>query len=206
MRLYDAYRSELWGPVQANKSAQPADAHRPPDAMSRPRSVSTGPAAAASRRRRSALTYDDLPKEIKLVIHCVKRAEFSSTMPPRRALRRAREDSNGTKISRSRCGRDREIEAPSELLCLERVATLRVLELGPNPIQDASELGDYRSFVVSLFPRLRWCDGHAVTVEDRSEADAFAGSKAGEVARHGCLPEVLQQGASRDHPRILGSE
>ena len=77
-----------------------------------------------------------------------------------------------------------EIEAPSELLCLEKVATLRVLELGPNPIQDASELGDYRSFVVSLFPRLRWCDGHAVTVEDRSEADAFASSKAGEVARH----------------------
>ena len=77
-----------------------------------------------------------------------------------------------------------EIEAPSELLCLEKVATLRVLELGPNPIQDASELGDYRSFVVSLFPRLRWCDGHPITEEDRSEADAFASSKAGEVARH----------------------
>ena len=57
-------------------------------------------------------------------------------------------------------------------------------ELGPNPIQDASELGDYRSFVVSLFPRLRWCDGHPITEEDRSEADAFASSKAGEVARH----------------------
>ncbi len=77
-----------------------------------------------------------------------------------------------------------EIEAPSELLCLEHVSTLRVLELGPNPITDASELGDYRSFVVSLFPRLRWCDGNPVTVEDRAHADAFASSKAGEVARH----------------------
>ena len=38
-------------------------------------------------------------------------------------------------------------------------------------IQDASELGDYRSFVVSLFPRLRWCDGNPVTVEDRAHAD-----------------------------------
>ena len=77
-----------------------------------------------------------------------------------------------------------EIEAPSELLCLEHVSTLRVLELGPNPITDASELGDYRSFVVSLFPRLRWCDGNPVTVEDRGMADAFSSSKAGEVARH----------------------
>ena len=36
--------------------------------MSRPRSESGGPAAAASNRRRRALTYDDLPKEIKGVI------------------------------------------------------------------------------------------------------------------------------------------
>ena len=36
--------------------------------MSRPRSDSGGPAAAASNRRRRALTYDDLPKEIKGVI------------------------------------------------------------------------------------------------------------------------------------------
>ena len=36
------------------------------------------------------LTYEDLPKELKLVIHCVKRAEFSPTMPPRRASRRHR--------------------------------------------------------------------------------------------------------------------
>ena len=36
--------------------------------MSRPRSESAGPAAAASSRRRRALTYDDLPKEIKGVI------------------------------------------------------------------------------------------------------------------------------------------
>ena len=37
-------------------------------ATSRPRSESGGPAAAASNRRRRALTYDDLPKEIKGVI------------------------------------------------------------------------------------------------------------------------------------------
>ena len=36
--------------------------------MSRPRSEPAGPAAAASSRRRRALTYDDLPKEIKGVI------------------------------------------------------------------------------------------------------------------------------------------
>ena len=36
--------------------------------MSRPRSESAGPAAAARSRRRRALTYDDLPKEIKGVI------------------------------------------------------------------------------------------------------------------------------------------
>ena len=36
--------------------------------MSRPRSVSGGPAATASNRRRRALTYGDLPKEIKGVI------------------------------------------------------------------------------------------------------------------------------------------
>ena len=36
--------------------------------MSRPRSESGGPAAAASNRRRRALTYDDLPKEIRGVI------------------------------------------------------------------------------------------------------------------------------------------
>ena len=36
--------------------------------MSRSRSESGGPAAAASNRRRRALTYDDLPKEIKGVI------------------------------------------------------------------------------------------------------------------------------------------
>ena len=36
--------------------------------MSRPRSESGGPAAAAPNRRRRALTYDDLPKEIKGVI------------------------------------------------------------------------------------------------------------------------------------------
>ena len=36
--------------------------------MSRPHSESGGPAAAASNRRRRALTYDDLPKEIKGVI------------------------------------------------------------------------------------------------------------------------------------------
>ena len=36
--------------------------------MSRPRSESAGPAAAASSRRRRALTYDDLPPEIKGVI------------------------------------------------------------------------------------------------------------------------------------------
>ena len=36
--------------------------------MSRPRSESAGPAAAASSRRRRALTYDDLPKDIKAVI------------------------------------------------------------------------------------------------------------------------------------------
>ena len=36
--------------------------------MSRPRSESGGPAAAASNRRRRALTYGDLPKEIKGVI------------------------------------------------------------------------------------------------------------------------------------------
>ena len=36
--------------------------------MSRPRSESGGPAAAASNRRRRALTYDDLPNEIKGVI------------------------------------------------------------------------------------------------------------------------------------------
>ena len=36
--------------------------------MSRPRSESGGPAAAASSRRRRALTYDDLPKDIKGVI------------------------------------------------------------------------------------------------------------------------------------------
>ena len=36
--------------------------------MSRPRSESAGPAAAASSRRRRALTYDDLPKDIKGVI------------------------------------------------------------------------------------------------------------------------------------------
>ena len=33
--------------------------------MSRPRSESGGPAAAASNRRRRALTYDDLPPEMK---------------------------------------------------------------------------------------------------------------------------------------------
>ena len=33
--------------------------------MSRPRSFSGGPAAAASNRRRRALTYDDLPPEMK---------------------------------------------------------------------------------------------------------------------------------------------
>ena len=36
--------------------------------MSRPLSESGGPAAAASNRRRRALTYDDLPKEIKEAI------------------------------------------------------------------------------------------------------------------------------------------
>ena len=36
--------------------------------MSRPRSESGGPAAAASNRRRRALTYDDLPPEMKEVI------------------------------------------------------------------------------------------------------------------------------------------
>ena len=36
--------------------------------MSRPRSEPGGPAAAASNRRRRALTYDDLPNEIKGVI------------------------------------------------------------------------------------------------------------------------------------------
>ena len=34
-----------------------------------------------------------------------------------------------------------EIEAPSELLCLEHVATLRVLELGPNPITRRVRVG-----------------------------------------------------------------
>lgn len=76
------------------------------------------------------------------------------------------------------------IEAPSELLCLENVSALRVLELAPNPLCHAPELGEYRSFVIGLFPRLRWCDGQAVSGEDRSGADAFAASKAGEVARH----------------------
>ena len=33
--------------------------------MSRPRSESVGPATAASNRRRRALTYDDLPNEMK---------------------------------------------------------------------------------------------------------------------------------------------
>ena len=43
---------------------------RPPPApeMSRPRSESAGPAAAARSRRRRALTYDDLPPEMKGVI------------------------------------------------------------------------------------------------------------------------------------------
>ena len=36
--------------------------------MSRPRSESAGPAASPSNRRRRALTYDDLPKDIKGVI------------------------------------------------------------------------------------------------------------------------------------------
>ena len=36
--------------------------------MSRPRSESEGPSAVASNRRRRALTYDDLPNEIKGVI------------------------------------------------------------------------------------------------------------------------------------------
>jgi len=36
--------------------------------MSRPRSESGGPAAAASDRRRRALTYDDLPHEMKEAI------------------------------------------------------------------------------------------------------------------------------------------
>ena len=36
--------------------------------MSLPRSESAGPAAAASSPRRRALTYDDLPKEMKGVI------------------------------------------------------------------------------------------------------------------------------------------
>ena len=81
--------------------------------MSRPRSVPTGPTAAASRRRRRVLTYDDLPKDIKLVIHCVKRAELSSTMLPRRASRREREDSSGAKMSR--VGRDGAAIEPFEL-------------------------------------------------------------------------------------------
>ena len=77
-----------------------ADDHRPSNAMSRPRSASTGPAAAASRRRRRALTYDDLPKEIKLVIHRVKRAEFSLTVSPRHASRRGRADAFRPRTSR----------------------------------------------------------------------------------------------------------
>ena len=40
--------------------------------MSRPRSESGGPAAAASNRRRRALTYDDLPNEIKAIIQDYK--------------------------------------------------------------------------------------------------------------------------------------
>ena len=40
--------------------------------MSRPRSESAGPAAAARSRRRRALTYDDLPPEIKGVIQDFK--------------------------------------------------------------------------------------------------------------------------------------
>ena len=44
--------------------------------MSRPRYVSSGPATRTRSRRPRALTYDDHPKEIKLVITCVKRAEF----------------------------------------------------------------------------------------------------------------------------------
>ena len=75
------------------------DDHRRSNATSRPRSMSFGTAAAASSRRWSALTYDDLTKEIKLVIHCVKRAEFSSTMPPRRASRRDRADSSRPRTS-----------------------------------------------------------------------------------------------------------
>ena len=53
---------------------------RPPPAleMSRPRSESAGPAAAARSRRRRALTYDDLPKEIKtIVLDCARPAPFT---------------------------------------------------------------------------------------------------------------------------------
>ena len=37
------------------------------------------------------------------MIHCVKRAEFYSTMPPRRASRRDRADSFGAKLNRVGC-------------------------------------------------------------------------------------------------------
>ena len=68
--------------------------------MSRPRSESAEPATATLRRRRRALTYDDLLPELKAVIRCVKCAEFSSTMPPRRASRRERVESAGPRTSR----------------------------------------------------------------------------------------------------------
>ena len=51
-------------------------------------------------RRRGALTCRGLPKGLKAVVHCGKRAEFCSTMLPRRASRRDRADASRPKMSR----------------------------------------------------------------------------------------------------------
>ena len=52
----------------ASSRKRPRRRPRLAQALSRPRSEPAGPAAAARSRRRRALTYDDLPNEIKGVI------------------------------------------------------------------------------------------------------------------------------------------
>ena len=61
--------------------------------MSRPRSEPGGPAAAASNRRRRALTYDDLPPEMKEAIQDYLRFTNESL---RRAVKEYFEDKAAT--------------------------------------------------------------------------------------------------------------